>query len=70
MGGDYSSSPILAEGHIYFQNEDGVTTVVEAANEFVPIAVNDLGERTLASPVPADGALFLRSESNLWRIQK
>ena len=69
LGGDFSASPVFAEGRIYFQNEAGVTTVVKAAKEFESLATNDLGERTLASPVPTDGAMFLRSESNLWRIQ-
>jgi outer membrane protein assembly factor BamB len=70
LGGDFSASPILAEGRIYFQNESGVTTVVRAAKEYESLAANDLEERTLASPVPIDGGLFVRSESNLWRIQK
>jgi len=69
LGGDFSASPVFAEGRIYFQNEAGVTTVVQAAKEFESLATNDLGERTLASAVPTDGALILRSESNLWRIQ-
>ena len=68
LGGDFSASPILAEGRIYFQNESGVTTVVKAAKKFESLATNDLGERTLASPVPTD-EIYLRSESHLWRIQ-
>jgi outer membrane protein assembly factor BamB len=70
LGGDYSASPLLAEGRIYFQSEAGVTTVVKAGTEFESLAVNDIGERTLASPVPTDGAIFVRSESHLWRFGK
>lgn len=69
LGGDYSASPILADGRIYFLSEDGVATVVKAAKEFESLATNDLGERTLASPIATDGALFIRSESHLWRIE-
>jgi outer membrane protein assembly factor BamB len=70
VGGDFSASPVLAEGRIYLQNEAGVTTVIKAGKSFESLTANDLGERTLASPVPVDGGVILRSESNLWRIQK
>jgi outer membrane protein assembly factor BamB len=69
IGGDYSASPIAAGGHIYFQNEAGVTTIVKAAKEHESLATNDLQERSLASPIPTDGALILRTENNLWRIE-
>lgn len=69
LGGDFSASPIFADGRIYFLNENGVTTVIQAGTEYESIAKNALEERTLASPVPADDALYLRSESHLWRIE-
>lgn len=68
LGGDFSASPVFAEGRIYFQNEAGVGSVVKAGKTFELIATNDLGERTLASPALTDGSLFLRSKSHLWRI--
>jgi outer membrane protein assembly factor BamB len=69
LGGDFSASPVFAEGRIYFENEAGVTTVVKAAKEYEAVATNDLGERMLASPAIVDGAMILRTENNLWRIQ-
>ncbi len=68
LGGDFSASPVYADGHIYFQNEAGTTYVVKAGTEFEQLSANDIEERTLASLVPADNAIFLRSESHLWRI--
>jgi outer membrane protein assembly factor BamB len=68
IGGGYSASPVAAEGRIYFQNEAGLGTVLRAGKTFEVLAKNDLAERTLASPAVTDGALFLRSESNVWRI--
>jgi outer membrane protein assembly factor BamB len=68
LGGDFSASPIFAEGRIYFQNEAGVTHVLKPSTTFEQLATNDIEERTLASPVPIDDAIFLRSESHLWRI--
>jgi outer membrane protein assembly factor BamB len=69
LGGDFSASPVFAEGRIYFENEAGATTVVKAAREYEAIATNDLGEPMLASPAVMDGAIFLRTENNLWRIE-
>ncbi len=68
LGGDFSASPFVAEGRIYFQNETGVGHVIKAGKSFQLLATNDLGERTLASAAVQDGALFIRSESHLWRI--
>jgi outer membrane protein assembly factor BamB len=68
LGGDFSASPVCAEGRVYFQNEEGVGSVVKAGKTFELLAKNDLGERTLASPAISDGAIFLRSKSHLWRI--
>lgn len=70
LGGDFSASPVYADGHIYFQSEAGVTSVVKALKEFELVATNDLGERTLASPAPIEGAMIIRSGGNLWKIQK
>jgi len=68
IGGNFSASPVFADGRIYFQNEEGVGTVIKAGKEFEVLAKNDLGERSLASPAIADGAVFLRSKDHLWKI--
>lgn len=70
LGGDFSASPVAAEGRIYFQNEVGVGFVVKAGRTFELLSKNELGERTLASPAIVDGAIYLRSEKHLWRIAK
>jgi outer membrane protein assembly factor BamB len=70
LGGNFSASPVYAGGRIYFQNEAGVGFVVKAGRTFTLLAQNDLAERTLASCAVADNTLFIRSESNLWRVGK
>ncbi len=70
LGGGFSASPICVEGRLYFQNEEGVGTVLKAGKTFEVLTKNDLGERTLASPAVTDGAIFLRSKSQLWRLGK
>ncbi|MBJ7346501.1 MAG: PQQ-binding-like beta-propeller repeat protein [Gemmataceae bacterium] len=66
IDGAYSSSPVISDGKIYFQNEEGKTTVVKAARTFQKIATSDIGERTLASFAVADGKLFVRTEKSLF----
>ena len=68
LGGGFSASPVLAEGRVYFQNEEGMGMVLKAGKTFEVLAKNDLGERTLASPAVTDNTLFLRSKGHLWRI--
>ena len=70
LGGSFSSSPIAAEGRIYFQNESGVGYVIQAGKTYQLLSKNDLGERSLASYAVTDGALFIRTESHLWKIAK
>jgi outer membrane protein assembly factor BamB len=69
ISGSHSASPIFADGKIFFLSEDGIGTVVKAAKEFEVLARNELGEKTLASYAATDGALFVRTEKHLYRIQ-
>jgi outer membrane protein assembly factor BamB len=68
LGGGFSASPVAAEGRVYFQNEAGMGFVVKAGKTFELLAKNDLGERSLASYAIADGALYIRTETHLWKI--
>ena len=70
IGGNYSASPLYADGKIYFQNEQGSAVVVKASRRFEQLAKNSLEERILASYAAVDGALFIRTEKNLYRIQR
>jgi outer membrane protein assembly factor BamB len=68
LGGDYSASPVEADGRIYFLAEQGVTTVIAPGKEFRRIAVNRLDGTTLASIAVASGSIFIRSDRHLYRI--
>lgn len=69
LGGNYSASPVFADGRIYVTSEEGVTSVVQPGRTFTVLAKNDLRERTLASPAMVDGAIFLRTSAHLFRIE-
>jgi outer membrane protein assembly factor BamB len=68
LEGNYSASPVTAEGRIYFQNETGTGTVLKAGREFTKLATNALEERTLASYAVAESSLFIRTDAHLYRI--
>jgi outer membrane protein assembly factor BamB len=69
LGGHYSASPICAGDKVYIQSEEGVGVVFAADKRFKLLAKNDLDERSLASYAAADGALFIRTEKHLYRVQ-
>lgn len=64
--GEYFSSPIAADGRLYFVNVDGVVTVVSAQAQWETIATADLGEPTQATPAVADGHLYIRTHNALY----
>jgi outer membrane protein assembly factor BamB len=69
VDGNFSASPVYAGGKIYLQSEEGTGVVLKAGKRFEQVAKNEMEERTLASYAAADGALFLRTEKHLYRIQ-
>ncbi len=70
IGGNYSASPIVADGKIYFFSEEGKGTVIAAAREFKKLAENTLANGFMASPAVTDSALILRTKTDLYRIQE
>ena len=70
LGGNHDASPIEIRGHIYFCNREGKTTVLAAGRKFKVLSTNQLKGTFKASPAVADGALFLRSDTHLYRIEK
>ena len=70
IGGRYSASPTFADGKIYIQSEAGRGFVLKPGREFVELGRNQLQGRTFASYAVADNALFIRTETRLFRIEK
>lgn len=67
-GNTFSASPWASDGKVYLLSEDGHTFVIEAGDNYVELATNSLDEMSLASPALAPGALFLRTQTRLYRI--
>lgn len=70
LGGNYDASPIEIQNRLYFLNREGKTTVLSAGKKFDKLATNQLKGTFKASPAVADEALFLRSDTHLFRIEK
>lgn len=65
----HRTSPVYADGKIYFCDRDGHCTVVAAGREFKILADNDMGELITASPIFANEVLYLRSFDAIYAIR-
>jgi outer membrane protein assembly factor BamB len=67
--GNYYASPLIAGGNLYAVREDGTCFVGKVENgKFELLAENAMGEKVIASPVPAEGRLLIRGEKNLFCV--
>jgi len=70
IGGEYSASPVYADGRIWMFSEDGKATVIKPGRTFELLAENQLDDGFLASPAIAGKAFYLRTRTHLYRIEK
>jgi outer membrane protein assembly factor BamB len=68
LDGNFSASPVFADGRIYFLSEEGVATVILPGKEFRKLATNQVDGATLASMAVSAGSIFIRSDTHLYRI--
>jgi outer membrane protein assembly factor BamB len=70
-GTGFSASPVLLNGNIYVTSEDGKGSVVEPSTaELKATDAGDMKEKTFATFVPGDGAIYLRTETKLYKFTK
>jgi len=70
VGGNYSASPLFADGKIFFASEEGIVTVIEPAKTYREVAQSDLGARIMASPIAFGSTLVLRTADDLRLYRK
>jgi outer membrane protein assembly factor BamB len=70
LSGEFSASPLYADGKIYYCGQDGVTTVVKADREYTELAKNTLADGCMASLAVAGKALILRTRSAIYRVEE
>lgn len=69
LGGNFSGSPIYAEGRLYAGNEEGKFYVFEAGRQFKVLSENVFPDGFMSSPAVSGKALYLRSKTSLYRIE-
>ena len=69
ISGDYSASPVMAGGLLYFGSHDGKVTVMQPGDEAKVVAENQLEGKIMATPAIAQNALLLRTESAVYKIE-
>ncbi len=72
MGQDYSS-PVLADGKLYFLARSGVGYVYAVGAELKPLAQNHFATGSgdfSATPAVSDGQLFIRSSKFLYCVMQ
>jgi outer membrane protein assembly factor BamB len=69
-GFTFSSSRWAYGGHVFFLSEDGETFVAKEGAAYEEVGRNPLEEMTLASPAIAGDALYIRTQSKLYRFSE
>ena len=66
---NFKASPVGVDGKLYLSSEEGQVFVVKMGPTFELLATNALDDATfIATPAIVDGAIFLRSQTRLYRI--
>lgn len=66
--GKQYSSPIVADGKLFVADDRGVLSIVSTEGDFDVLSSVDLGDPIFATPAAADGALFVRTTTTLYRL--
>lgn len=64
----FTSSPVAADGKLYFASEEGVVYVVAEGFAFELLGKSELGEECMATPAISEGVLYYRTRSKLVAI--
>jgi outer membrane protein assembly factor BamB len=70
LKGGYSASPLYADGKIYLTSEEGKGTLLAAGRKKEILGEFDMKEKTFASFAAADGALYVRTETRLYKFAR
>ena len=70
IGGKFSSSTLFADGRIYFFSQEGESVVISPGQHYHELARNHLPTGFMASPIALENALYLRTKTHLYRIEK
>jgi outer membrane protein assembly factor BamB len=70
LSGQFYSSPVCADGHIYITAKNGTIYVLNEGKEFKVLAENKLEGEFMATSAISGNSLIIRSNNALYRIMK
>ncbi|MBD3266870.1 PQQ-binding-like beta-propeller repeat protein [bacterium] len=70
LSGQYYASPIVADGKLFFTSTAGDVTIIQLGRSYNALKTNKFGSGFMASPAVSGNALYLRSKTHLYRIEK
>jgi len=68
LGAGFYSSPIIADGKVFFINIDGKVHIFSADDDFKLLDSFDTGEPTFATPAFTDGKIVVRTEKSVYCV--
>jgi hypothetical protein len=66
--GKFNSSPIIADGKVYFSSTNGETIVIREGRELIILAENDLEGELWTTPAFSGKSILIRTSTCLYRI--
>ncbi len=69
LGGNFSASPLYADGKLFFSNREGKTFVIQPGKEFKLLSTNELDGAHFASIIALQSSLIVRTDKAIYRIQ-
>ncbi len=70
LGGNFTASPVLADGRLYLLDEQGSGYCLAADAEGTILAQQQLDEGCLASPAILESSLIIRTRTHLYRFDR
>jgi len=68
--GQYSASPVIANGNLYLISETGQITIAKTGDTFEIVHQHKLGESIQVSPAFDASTLYIRGAKHLWAFRK
>jgi outer membrane protein assembly factor BamB len=69
LKGQFWATPVVAGDYLYTFNQEGLAQVVRLGDDGGEIAARgEFGEPIFGTPAAADGAIYVRTDGQLWKI--
>ena len=70
VGGSFCSSPLLAGGHLYCADQDGIMSIYRCSSDLALVAKAEFKDGVMATPILVGDDLVVRTRKQLIRVKK